>query len=206
VNSRLNVFINCPFDDQYRTCFEALVFTITARGFRVRCALEEETSGDIRYDKLCRLIAESDRSIHDLSRTEIGDNEPPRFNMPFELGLAFGAKRFGGPRQRVKTALIMVAEKYRLPVYLSDLAGNDPAIHNRDPLEVIRIVRRYLHATPEGRVLPGAARFGELFEKFRSDLPNIAEQYNIGLKECDPFRDYATYMAFMVEFVRTMQG
>ena len=46
------------------------------------------------------LISASPRSIHDLSRVELGENELPRFNMPFELGMALGAKRFGGPAHR----------------------------------------------------------------------------------------------------------
>jgi hypothetical protein len=54
LSSQINVFINCPFDDAYSSCFEALVFTITASGYRARCALEEEDGGDIRFDKLCR--------------------------------------------------------------------------------------------------------------------------------------------------------
>ena len=35
------VFLNCPFDDQYKPIFEALVFTIHACGFTARCALED---------------------------------------------------------------------------------------------------------------------------------------------------------------------
>jgi hypothetical protein len=115
-----------PFDEAYEPLFEALVFTIAACGYRARCALEESESGDIRLDKLVELIRESPRSIHDLSRIEVGDNDLPRFNMPFELGLALGAKRFGRPpRDRIK---IMVAEPYRLPAYLSDLGGNVPML------------------------------------------------------------------------------
>ena len=60
-----DVFINCPFDDTYLPCFEALLFAITISGYRVRCALEENDSGDIRFDKLQRLIADSDHTIHD---------------------------------------------------------------------------------------------------------------------------------------------
>jgi hypothetical protein len=204
LNSQINVFINCPFDNDYSSCFEALVFTITASGHRARCALEEEDGGDIRFDKLCRLIGESDRSVHDLSRVELGDNDLPRFNMPFELGLALGAKRFGGRRQRVKTALIMVAEKYRLPAYLSDLGGNDPAAHDRDPEKVIAIIRRYLHSTPQGMVLPGARRFIDRFRQFRRDLPRIAAQYEIGDGEVHPFGDYRTYVWCLGEFLKVV--
>ncbi len=206
MSSHLNVFINCPFDTQYRPSFEALIFTISACGYRARCALEEDDSGDIRFDKLCRLIEQCDRSVHDLSRIELGKDDLPRFNMPFELGLAFGAKRFGGKRQRVKTALIMVAEPYRLPAYLSDLGGNDIAAHHRDPVRLIGLVRRYLHVTPQGAVLPGAARLNQLFERYKAELPKIAAAADIGEDEIDPYGDYRTYVWFVTEFIKTLQS
>ena len=56
---RLNVFVNVPFDEAYEPLFEALVFTIPACGYRVRCALEESDSGDIRLDKLVELIRDA---------------------------------------------------------------------------------------------------------------------------------------------------
>lgn len=43
-----NVFVNVPFDDKYEPLFEALVFTISACGYRVRRALEGDDGGDIR--------------------------------------------------------------------------------------------------------------------------------------------------------------
>jgi hypothetical protein len=35
-----NVFINCPFDDEYHPIFQVLVFATFEGGFRPRCALE----------------------------------------------------------------------------------------------------------------------------------------------------------------------
>jgi len=118
-----NVFVNCPFDADFRPCFEALLFTIAASGYKVRCALEDSDGANIRFDKLRRLIRESRRTIHDLSRIELSENALPRFNMPFELGLAIGAKYFGGPKLRRNSALIMVRKDYVLNAYLSDLGG-----------------------------------------------------------------------------------
>lgn len=118
-----NVFINVPFDDAYAPLFDALVFAVMACGYRVRCALEADDSGDIRLDKLVALIRKSACSIHDLSRINLGENDLPRFNMPFELGLAMGAKRFGAPGRRRDRIKIMVEQPYRLPAYLSDLGA-----------------------------------------------------------------------------------
>ena len=122
-----------------------------------RCALEENDAGDIRFDKLCRLIDVCDHSIHDLSRTESNADGLARFNMPFELGLLMGARRFGDGRQKTKRALIMVARNYTLPTYSSDLAGNDPMAHDGDAKAVVQIARDALHHDPSGLQLPGAA-------------------------------------------------
>jgi hypothetical protein len=100
IGAASNVFINCPFDDDYKASFEALIFCVTTSGYRVRCALEENNAADIRLEKLYRLIKESGKSIHDLSRVDLGSNGLPRFNMPFELGLFMGASKFGGKSHR----------------------------------------------------------------------------------------------------------
>ena len=198
-----SVFINCPFDEDYKQSFEAMLFTLLASGYQPHCALEENDAGDIRFEKLCRLIQYCDRSVHDLSRVELGPHGLPRFNMPFELGLFMGARRYGGKRQRTKSALIMINEPYRLPVYLSDLAGNDPEAHHGKPGEVIRIVRRYLHERPNGTPLPGAGRILARFELFKAALPDLSSVLEITPDEVDPFRDYRTYMWLMAEFIRS---
>jgi hypothetical protein len=197
----LSVFINCPFDTEFKPCFEALIFTVLASGYRVRCALEDSNSGDIRFDKLCRLIEACDKSIHDLSRVELNPSGLPRFNMPFEFGLFLGAHRFGGKRHKSKTALAMVAAPYKLPIYLSDIAGNDPAAHGDDPTEVIRIVRKFLHVRPDGNQLPGAAHIRDTFAQFKSELPNLAAALNIAEDEIDPFRDYRDFIAILQAFL-----
>jgi len=196
---RLNVFVNVPFDEAYEPLFEALVFTIAACGYRTRCALEESDSGDIRLDKLVELIRESPRSIHDLFRIEVGENDLPRFNMPFELGLAQGAKRFGRrPRDRIK---IMVAEPYRLPAYLSDLGGNDPDAHGNEPRRVVRIVRNYLQRSPRGVVLAGPAKLAADFAIFKQRLPAIAAEIDFAPDEVRGYRDYPTFAWCVTKFL-----
>ena len=196
-----NVFVNCPFDADFRPCFEALLFTIAASGYKARCALEDADGANIRFDKLRKLIRESRRTIHDLSRIELGTNALPRFNMPFELGLAIGAKYFGGPKLRRNSALIMVRKDYVLNAYLSDLGGNDPVAHNDFPNEVIRAVTRYLHATPQGRVLRGAQSTIARFDRFKETLPMMAAALGRAHNEVDPIKDYRVYVALLTEFV-----
>ena len=52
------VFLNCPFDEAYRPIRDALVFAIYDCGFVPRSSLEESDSGDVRIDKIMRIIAE----------------------------------------------------------------------------------------------------------------------------------------------------
>lgn len=199
-----NVFVNCPFDDDYLPCFEALLFAITICGYQARCALEDDDSGDIRFDKLCRLVADSDHTVHDLSRTQLGDRGLPRFNMPFELGLMMGAKRFGATRQRQKRACVMVAEPFVLPRYLSDIAGADPAVHANEPRQVIRIVRDHLHRDPKGKNLPGAGHFNDLFEFFRADLPKLATNARLTAEDVHARRGYRNYMDMLRAFCEAL--
>ena len=71
-----SVFISCPFDDQYTAMFEAAVFAVMECGFTPRCALEIIDAGEIRIDKINRIIAICKFGIHDISRTEF-DSRPP---------------------------------------------------------------------------------------------------------------------------------
>jgi len=66
-----NVFINCPFDRDYRPLLEAIVFTVFDCGFRPRCALETEDGGQVRMEKIFALIGDSKLAINDLSRVEL---------------------------------------------------------------------------------------------------------------------------------------
>jgi hypothetical protein len=200
-----NVFINCPFDEGFRPCFEALLFAVTAGGYKVRCALEDADGASIRFEKLRKLIRECPYTIHDLSRIELSKDALPRFNMPFELGLAMGAKYFGGPKQRGNSALIMVRKDYILSAYLSDLGGNDPVSHNGNPEEVIAVVTRYLHATPAGQVLPGPRSAITRFARFKEGLPAMAAALDRDQQEVHPYKDYRVYLALLNEFLRSEQ-
>ena len=52
-----------------------------------------------RLDRILDLIGSCRYSFHDLSRVELSQKRPatPRFNMPFELGLAVAWERFKEP-------------------------------------------------------------------------------------------------------------
>jgi len=147
-DSARNVFINCPFDDKYRPLFHAAVFAIVDCGFVPRCALEVADGSEVRINKVCDLIAECRFGIHDLSRTELdARSKLPRFNMPLELGLFIGAKRFGGSSHHRKSCLILDTDPYRYQAFISDIAGQDIRPHGGDHRRLITAIRDWLRAT-----------------------------------------------------------
>ena len=141
-----NVFVNCPFDNDYIELRNAMLFAIYDCGFIPRCALEEDNGGNVRFDKIYRLIKDSKFGIHDISRTELDvENDLPRFNMPLELGVFLGAKKFGNFSNKDKNCLIVDKELYRYQKYLSDIAGHDIRSHENRPDKLIKIIRDWLN-------------------------------------------------------------
>jgi hypothetical protein len=86
-----NIFINCPFDEDYSNIFDSILFAIYFCGCKPRCAMEIDDGSQIRLDKIYDIIEDSDLGIHDISRTQLNINELPRFNMPFEFGIFMAA-------------------------------------------------------------------------------------------------------------------
>lgn len=169
-----NVFINCPFDGDYKPVFDALVFAVFDCGLRPRCALEVDDSGEARIGKIARIIRECRWGIHDISRTELTADRLPRFNMPLELGIFLGARWFGDRPQKAKSCLILDVERHRYQKFISDIAGQDIKSHSGDPVRAIGAVRTWLAASPVGRgPLPGASAIAARFERFMGDLPAI---------------------------------
>ncbi|MBS1517955.1 MAG: hypothetical protein JSS91_07695 [Bacteroidetes bacterium] len=138
---RKNVFINCPFDIEYRPILNSILFTLIYIG-AMPILSETISSSDIRIIKIKKLIAEADFSIHDISRCRIKKiSELPRFNMPFELGLDIGSIYYGNKRQKQKRILILEKDKYFYQKILSDISGQDIFNHNDKPIKVIEIIR-----------------------------------------------------------------
>jgi hypothetical protein len=125
-----SVFVNCPFDETYRSVFESIVFTVHSCGYVAHCSLEVDDASEVRIEKIAKMIAECRFGIHDISRTEPDPGTGlPRFNMPLELGMFLGAKRYGRAEQKRKSCLILDADRYRFQKFISDIAGQDIAAH-----------------------------------------------------------------------------
>lgn len=139
------VFINAPFDRAYQNIFQALVFAVHDCGFVARCALEAEDSSSVRVERIYRIIEESKYGIHDISRAGLDSRSRlARFNMPLELGIFLGAKRYGSKRDRDKICLVLDSEKYRYQKFCSDIAGQDVRAHGSQSDEAIKAVRDWL--------------------------------------------------------------
>lgn len=63
-----SVFINCPFDSDFRELLLAIVFSVAAHGFIPRSARETEGTAEPRISRILQTLADSKYSIHDLSR------------------------------------------------------------------------------------------------------------------------------------------
>lgn len=188
------VFINCPFDNEYRDIFDAIVYTVMDCGFRPRCALERDDSGRIRLDRLFEIVRDCRFGIHDLSRTQLDrENQLPRFNMPFELGIFLAAQRFGTGKQKQKVALILDRDRYRYQKFLSDIAGQDIRDHGDGLAEVIRVTRDWLRSHLD-RPIPGGTAIEARYRKFRSEIPELCDRLSLDDTEV-VFADYTHLIA-----------
>lgn len=140
------VFLNVPFDHTYEPLFLALIAATTAIGRVPRCVLELPDQGEGRLSRILALMEACAVSVHDLSRVGI----PARFNMPFELGLAYAIRHATSPNSPYRFVLLERVA-HRLSRTLSDVSGHDPGIHGGRPLGVIACI---LDALGTGRPMP----------------------------------------------------
>ena len=173
---RDSVFINCPFDVDYLPIFRAIVFTVAACGYDPRCTLEHEDASQVRIEKIYRLIEQSAFGIHDISRTELdAENQLPRFNMPLELGVFLGAKKFGHGKHASKRCLVLDCERYRFQKFISDIAGQDIKAHHNRPDDGIRAVRDWLRNALGAKAIPSGSVLSADYDLFTKDLPGLCE-------------------------------
>lgn len=165
-----NVFINCPFDDDYLGLLRPMLFTVIFLGLQPRIALEGMDAGQARIDRLLELIRTSRYSIHDLSRiTASQPGEFYRLNMPFELGIEFGCRHFGADPLHTKKTLVLETQPHQYRAALSDLSGFDVLAHRNEPYRVITLVRHWLQNVGDIRA-PGPARIEAGFTEFMADI------------------------------------
>ncbi len=198
-----NVFINCPFDNDFAPLLKALTFSILYLGYEPLLS-QTLSSATIRINQIKQHIKDSKFGIHDLSRSKpIKKNDLPRFNMPFELGLDIGCKEYGGEKFKNKKALILDTEKYHYQKVLSDISGQDIENHNNDPLTLIKKVRNWFSANNKVEVLNGQSEIWIAYNQFNSDLEiNLANTYSLKDIQEMPIGDY---LKFAKDWIRAFK-
>ena len=166
-----SVFINCPFDEEYKLLLQPMLFTLVYVGLFPRLASERSDSLEQRIEKILRLIKECKYSIHDLSRLKSEKaNEFSRLNMPFELGVEYGCRRIAKNHLRTKRSLIFEKKRYEVQKALSDLNGVDIKCHNNKPAHTVRALQHWLIETVGLRNVESPSVIWNKFNEFDGDF------------------------------------
>ncbi|WP_192822798.1 hypothetical protein [Rufibacter sp. LB8] len=194
-----NVFINCPFDDEFKPLFHAIVFTLHDCGFIARCALEG-SSQNIRFSRILDIIGECRYGIHDLSRISLEANVMPRNNMPLELGVFIGCREFGTAYDYEKEYLVLDSVPHRYKEHITDLGGEDPSIHFNSPKEAIKCVRDWiLHRAPpvERKLIPSPSILFERLTLFFAQAPLLCSERGLVFEELQ----FSEYVELVTEWI-----
>ena len=196
-----NVFINCPFDEEFAPILQAILFCVVLLGFEPRLATERNDSGKSRLDKIKGLIESSKYSIHDLSRCQAKrKGEMFRLNMPFELGIDWGCRQYFGNGRQAKKFLILEEKPYRFQAALSDISGCDIETHGAQFDKAMIKVRNWLRQQTAVEAVGPQKMLGEYvsFQEWEYE-----RKLAMGYSE-DDIREYPTFerLESMKEWVR----
>lgn len=209
LNYSKNVFINCPFDDKYFELREVLVFTIIYFGFIPRLGLESSDSGEYRLEKIIALIEESQYSIHDLSRLQAETiGEISRLNMPFELGLDYGLRRFNTDYSD-KRSLILSTNPFDYRQAISDINGADIKNHDDDLVTMISCLRAWFSETVRLSGLNSSAKIASDYFTFQTELFDLKmHKYakNHTSTECEKFAKKEIEELTLPEFIEEVKS
>lgn len=164
------VFLNVPYDIGFENLYLAYIAGLSAFGLIPRATLEIPTS-QRRLERILQLIEECAYSIHDLSRVQLDPRAPrvPRFNMPFELGLAV-AQDAGHRRD---TWYVCETIPHRISKSLSDLDGTDVRIHRGTVRGIFgALCDIFVRKTRQ----PSVQEMYQIYLVLRRNLPKIVRQ------------------------------
>jgi len=167
---RYSVFLNIPYDSGFQNLYLAYIAGLTAFGLIPRATLEIPTS-QRRLERILRLIEDCTYSIHDLSRVQLDRKAPrvPRFNMPFELGLAVAHASL----HRQDSWYVCETVRHRANKSLSDLDGTDIRIHGGT---IIGLFGALCDVFARRTRQPSVQEMSRIYRVLRRNLPAILKQ------------------------------
>ena len=161
-------FLNIPYDDRFEKLYLAYIVGLTAHGLVPMTTLG--VPRDVRrLERIFTLIQQCRYSVHDISRIQLNPGPPraPRFNMPFELGLAVAWASLNPQRH----SWVGCDEIPHRPVRsISDLAGTDFHSHRGTVEGVLSsLCNAFVGRTPR----PTVPRMKTVYRRLRRAIPDL---------------------------------
>ena len=190
------VFINVPYAWEYEARFLALIASLSLHGV-IPTAAVVAPRGATRLDRIINALCECPVSIHDLSWMELDPHLPatPRFNMPFELGIAAALSKVLDHQ-----CVVLDTVHYRLDKALSDIKGVDPFIYDGTPLGIFRALANVFFRND---FRPCVSDFTRVLKKLEREAARIRKQDGYtSLYEALPFQKLRLVAADVAGVVR----
>lgn len=161
-------FLNIPYDKAFENLYLAYIVGLTALGFVPRATLGFPRDSR-RLERIFTLIQSCRFSVHDLSRIQLDRKPPsaPRFNMPFELGLAV-AWTILNPREHTWIGCDSI--QHRPLKSISDLNGTDFHIHDG---KVQGVLNALCNAFVSRTQRPSGPRMMRVYRLLRKAIPDL---------------------------------
>lgn len=162
------VFLNIPYDAKFERLYLAYIVGVTNLGLQPKVTLAIP-GGTARLDRILDLIHTCAHSVHDLSWVRMDRTPPatPRFNMPFELGLAVSWAKLHPERH---TWFVFESENRRALKSISDLNGTDVNIHEGT---IKGVMRELCNAFIRRDQRPSVPEMVEDYRKLRRSVPQV---------------------------------
>lgn len=142
----ISVFINCPFDADYRARYmPALLFAVYYCSRLPVSALDEHETRE-RLPKITDLMRSTRLGLHDISPALAGKQAGYlRYNTAFELGLHHGANLFNPTKAIVRRLKVVSATDIKTARIFSDFDSFDVDVYDGDRSELVRLIVTWLH-------------------------------------------------------------
>lgn len=190
------VFLNLPYDPKFQLLFVGYIAGVSAFGMVPHATLEIP-GGERRLERILNWIAQCRYSVHDLSRVQLDRKPPatPRFNMPFELGLAVAHAK----QDSQHTFYVFEEMKRRLSKSLSDLDGTDVYIHGATLNGLFgQMADAFVRADRQ----PNLSQMWSIYRKLRAWLPKLLKMSGADtIFRARPFTDLSTFASAVADEV-----